>query len=75
MMASFVDVLQTPRGHEQAIEAGHKIRAMLEADGKPYKLYFYMRYFQTSSAQAPLSMHYCAATCNLHIGATNASQH
>ncbi|CAL8465534.1 g5070 [Coccomyxa elongata] len=39
----------TQNGHEQAIEAGQKIRAILEADGNPFKLYFYMSPYRRSS--------------------------
>ena len=37
-----VSAPQTDRGIEQAQEAGEKIRKMMESDGNPYKLYFYM---------------------------------
>ena len=45
----FVGAGQTARGHDQATEAGQKIRAILEADGKPFKLYFYMSPYRRSS--------------------------
>lgn len=34
--------LQTERGIEQAQDAGEKIRKLMESDGVPYRLYFYM---------------------------------
>jgi broad specificity phosphatase PhoE len=41
--------MQTPRGIAQAVEAGKKIKAIMESDGKPYKLYFYMSPYRRSS--------------------------
>ena len=35
-------LLQTDRGIEQAHAAGDKIRGLMESDGVPYRLYFYM---------------------------------
>ena len=37
-----VAATQTDRGLEQAHAAGDKIRGLMESDGIPYKLYFYM---------------------------------
>ena len=34
--------LQTDRGLQQAQDAGEKIKRMMESDGHPYRLYFYM---------------------------------
>ena len=35
-------LLQTDRGIQQAQDAGEKIKRMMESDGHPYRLYFYM---------------------------------
>ena len=32
---------QTPRGWEQAVGAGEKLKGLMGADGKPYRLFFY----------------------------------
>ena len=40
---------QTLRGLRQAEDAGHKIRRLMEADGKPFRLYFYMSPYRRSS--------------------------
>ena len=34
--------MQTDRGIEQAQEAGEKIKKLMDSDGNPYKMYFYM---------------------------------
>ena len=34
--------MQTDRGIEQAQEAGDKIRKLMESDGVPFRMYFYM---------------------------------
>ena len=39
---SIVSATQTDRGIEQAQEAGEKIKKLMDSDGNPYKLYFYM---------------------------------
>ena len=45
---------QTLRGLRQAEEAGHKIRRLMEADGVPFRLYFYMSpYRRSSQVRAP----------------------
>eukprot|EP00884_Botryococcus_braunii_P014525 jgi/Botrbrau1/23073/Bobra.0243s0014.1 len=38
----------TPRGHQQAQDAGLRIKKVMEADGQPYKLYFYMSPYKRS---------------------------
>jgi hypothetical protein len=49
--------MQTLRGMHQAEEAGRKIKAMMAADGKPFRLYFYMSpYRRSSQARPALSM-------------------
>ena len=40
---------QTLRGLRQAEEAGHKIKRMMESDGVPFRLYFYMSPYRRSS--------------------------
>lgn len=39
---------QTPRGHQQARDAGLRIKRVMDADGQPYKLYFYMSPYKRS---------------------------
>ena len=39
---SIIFAVQTDRGIEQAQEAGEKIKKLMDSDGNPYKLYFYM---------------------------------
>ena len=41
-------VQQTERGWGQARAAGHRIRKVMEADGKPYRLYFYTSPYKRS---------------------------
>jgi hypothetical protein len=36
---------------EQAVEAGKKIKDIMEKDGKPYKLYFYMSPYRCNPGQ------------------------
>ena len=52
--------MQTLRGLRQAEDAGHKIKRLMEADGKPFRLYFYMSPYRRSS-----QVHLCL-TCTLH---------
>ena len=48
--------VQTQRGMRQAEEAGRKIKAMMAADGMPFRLYFYMSpYRRSSQARIPFS--------------------
>ena len=39
---------QTEKGKQQALGAGHAIRAMMEQDGKPYNLFFYTSPYKRS---------------------------
>lgn len=48
----FCAIAQTPRGMLQAVEAGKKIKGIMETSGKPYKLYFYMSPYRRSSQTA-----------------------
>ena len=41
-------VLQTERGIGQATKAGQRIREVLEADGAPYRLFFYTSPYKRS---------------------------
>ena len=50
---SIVSATQTDRGIEQAQEAGEKIKKMMDSDGNPYKLYFYMWALITASTHRP----------------------
>ena len=41
-------VAQTEKGKQQALGAGHAIRAMMERDGNPYNLFFYTSPYKRS---------------------------
>lgn len=40
--------MQTPKGIDQALAAGVRIREVMEADGKPFQLYFYTSPYKRS---------------------------
>jgi hypothetical protein len=41
LFARFLMHVQTAKGWEQAMDAGEKLKSVMDADGQPYRLFFY----------------------------------